>query len=30
MDVISRGKQKGKHLFKCKNCGIDNEIKKQY
>jgi len=22
MDVISWGKQKGKHLFKCKNCGI--------
>lgn len=22
LDVISWGKQKGKHLFKCKNCGI--------
>ena len=22
LDVISWGKQKGKHRFKCKNCGI--------
>ena len=22
LDVISWGKQKGNHLFKCKNCGI--------